>query len=220
MSRFKRCDDWSGWKIGLCLLVGLACVGYGSDEPHYKQDAHLYWGLIGFGAVFAMLFKKDIVAALNKELLLSYTLTFWFAFFVYYFKGTPTQIVVLCVCLLPTAATLFVTFNKANLTTVAKIGFYAWFVCIVLELGVLRFSFAQLAVFFDNRSLPWISPIESPISGMAFLYLVANATYLYFILPIPGKTLPRQSRLYEWHYFNDILAERFDDSVLSRLSCW
>ena len=42
-------------------------------------------------------------------------------------------------------------------------------------------------MFYDNRELPWLSPFESLGWGMAFLYLVVNAAYLYYLIPIPRQ---------------------------------
>ena len=204
--------DWNWMKIGVSIFISLGVVAIGSDKASYNQDQHIYLGLFAFAGLIAFLFKEDILPAVSEKLLLSYTLTFWFAFFVYYFKGTPFQIGILCICLLPTAATIVLALKRAVLTTFWKIGFYTWFLCIIVALGLLRYSFAQLSMFYDNRELPWLSPFESLVGGMAFLYLVVNAAYLYYLIPIPGKGQSWDSRMKDWHQFTDLMVQRFDGS--------
>src|ERR1700722_4456135 len=106
--------DWNWLKIGVSIFISLGVVAVGSDKANYNQDQHIYLGLFFFAGLIAFLFKEDILPAVSEKLLLSYTLTFWFAFFVYYFKGTPFQIGILCICLLPTAATISLALKRTG----------------------------------------------------------------------------------------------------------
>ena len=83
--------DWNWLKIGASVFLALALVAYGSDKPNYNQDFQIYVGLFVFGGLLAFLFKEHILPAVSEKLLLSYTLTFWFGFFVYYFKAAPFE---------------------------------------------------------------------------------------------------------------------------------
>jgi hypothetical protein len=209
--------DWNWLKIGGSVFIGLVITAYGSDKPNYNQDLQIYQGLLAFSFTFALCFKEDILPAVSEKLLLSYTLTFWFTFFAYYFKGTPQQLGVLCVCMLPTVATIVLCFKRTTLNTFWKIAFYTWFLCIIVELGLLRFSFSQLSMFYVDRNLPWITSVDSLLAGMAFLYLLVNATYIYYLVPIPGKGQSWDSRMKDWHEFTDLMVQRFDGNQPSHL---
>jgi hypothetical protein len=59
---------------------------------------------------------------------------------------------------------------------------------------------------------------------MAFLFLAVNATYLYMLIPITGKTESWRDRLKEWHELTDEMAQRLLAEELrvcgtSRRSC-
>jgi hypothetical protein len=209
--------DWNWPKICGSVFVGLVVTAWGSDKPNYNQDWQMYQGLLVFSFTFALFFKEDILPAVSEKLLLSYTLTFWFAFFAYYFKGTPQQIGVLCVCIVPTIATIVLAFKRTALNTFWKIAFYTWFLCVIVELGLLGFSFSQLSIFYVDRNLPWITPVDSLLAGMAFLYLLVNATYIYYLVPIPGKGQSWESRMKDWHEFTDLMVQRFDGNQPSYL---
>jgi hypothetical protein len=50
---------------------------------------------------------------------------------------------------------------------------------------------------------------------MAFLFLLANAVYIYYLIPIPGRGQSLADRMKEWHEFTDLLTQRFDDAQVT-----
>jgi hypothetical protein len=72
-------------------------------------------------------------------------------------------------------------------------------------------------MFYDNRNLPWTTPVESLVAGMAFLYLLVNATYIFYLIPIPGKGQSWASRMKDWHEFTDLMVQRFDETLPSHV---
>jgi hypothetical protein len=56
----------------------------------------------------------------------------------------------------------------------------------------------------------WIGASDRVLWGMAFLYLAINATYLYYLVPIPGRGQSWVDRMKEWHAFTDLMTQRYD----------
>lgn len=210
--------DWNWWKLGGSVFLALFVIAYGSDKPGYDQADHIRLGLFLFAGMFALLFKEDILPRVSEKLLLSYTITFWYAFFTYYYQDTGFQITVLCVCLVASWVTVFFAFEQIRLTTAWKIIFYTWFLWTVVGLCVFRFAFSQLSIFSMQKALPWISPVDALLGGMAFLYLVVNAFYLYYLIPIPGRSQSWDSRMKDWHEFTDLIGQRFQDILPSHIA--
>lgn len=209
--------DWNWWNsLKLAGCIGVALIGMlPQSNEHYKPLFHVLMALSGFSVSFAVAFKRDILPLISEAVLLSYTLVFWFAFFTYYYHGTPLQIALLVVLLVPTTATLFIAFRKTQLGFVLKLILYTWFLVITVCLGLFQFPYSQLALFFADRQLPWITPLESGMAGMAFLFLVANGTYVYYLIPIPGKNESWEERMQRWHEFTDLLTQRFADAQVT-----
>jgi hypothetical protein len=156
--------------------------------------------------------------AIGEKLLLSYTLIFWFGFLSTVYHGTVLQNVLLVLLLVPTAATIYVACRRPMLTFTLKLLLYSWFLCMVVGLGLFQFPFYQLKLFMQTQEVPWVTPFESITAGMAFLYLAANATYVFYLVPIPGKNESWAERMQHWHAFTDLMTQRFADDVTTHRS--
>jgi hypothetical protein len=55
---------------------------------------------------------------------------------------------------------------------------------------------------------------------MAFLFLAANATYIWYLIPIPGRSQSFENRMKEWHEFTDLMTQRFDDHETAQRQPW
>jgi hypothetical protein len=208
-------NDWSWSKLAGCAGLGLAGMIPGKHEHVYRPLLHVLMSFSFFSVAFAFIFKKDILPVLSEAVLLSYTLVFWFAFYSFYYQGGPLHTALLIVLLVPTAATLYIAFLKTRLTFVLKLVLYTWFLIIVVCLGLFQFPFSQLTLFFKERQVPWVTPVDSAAAGMAFLFLLANATYVFYLIPIPGKNESWEERMRHWHQFTDLMTQRFADSQVT-----
>jgi len=201
-------NDWNWWKLGGCAVLGLMGMLPGKHEHLYQPLFHVLVSFSLFSVTFALTFSKDILPILSEAILLSYTLVFWFAFYSFYYQGGPLQTVLLIVLLVPTIATLYIAFRKTQLTFLLKLILYTWFLIIIVCLGLFQFPYSRLALFFEERQVPWITPLDSLAAGMAFLFLLANATYVFYLIPIPGKNESWEERMRHWHEFTDLMTQR------------
>jgi hypothetical protein len=158
----------------------------------------------------AVLFEKAILPVINEKIVLSYTLVFWYAIFVNFEKlGLPDWL--LYASLIPTAAALVIALTQPPLNLFWKASMYAWFLVLVLSLGLVQFSFGRLLIFISPSDAPWLSPIECVTTGMAFIYLCVNAAFLFELIPIKGRTQTWEQEMKEWHALTNLMAYRFMD---------
>jgi hypothetical protein len=207
--------DWSWGKLGGCVAVGLFGLFPGKHEHVYQPLFHVLMVFSLFSVVFAFMFKEDILPIISEAVLLWYTVVFWYAFIAYSPAGKPPPTALVVLLFVPTSVTLYLAVVKTQLGFALKLGLYTWFLTIIVCLGLLQFPFSQLKLFFEHHQVPWVTPFESVTAGMAFLFLLANAAYVYYLIPIPGRGQSLADRMKEWHEFTDLLTQRFDDAQVT-----
>jgi hypothetical protein len=175
---------------------------------HYEPFFHLLMCLGFFSCWFAMAFKDDVLPVVSEKILLFYSLIFWFAFFTYFYRGTTLHNVLLVVLLLPSAATLFISFLRPELSFVWKLYLYTWFLCTVISLGLIQFPYHHLSIFLARQEIPWLTPLDCVVGGMAFLYLAVNIAYLYELIPIPERNQSWKERMKKWHELTGLMTQR------------
>lgn len=180
-------NDWNWGKLLACLGIGVFGMLPGKHESNYEPIFHILMSLSFFAFMFALFFKEDILPVINEKTLLSYSLTFWYAYLAIFYKPTLFHNILLFLFLIPTGATLCIALIKYKLNFFWKLFFYSWFLIIVVSIGLFQFSYHHLTIFFVSSRLPWVGTVDCMLTGMAFLYLVVNATYIFELIPIPGK---------------------------------
>lgn len=212
--RFDRTWTWMDWTLlGVCV-VGSAALILNHPANVSLQDVLECMGF--FGVLLAVFFDKRILPVINEKIVLSYTILFWYALFVNFQRlGLPDWLVY--ALLVPTSAALIIAFTQPALTFFWKVAMYAWFLVLVLSLGLFQFDFARLAIFNSPNTDPWLTPIECLTTGMAFLYLCINATFLYELIPLPGKSQSWKDRMRDWHALTELMAYRFSDQAIPSL---
>jgi hypothetical protein len=176
----------------------------GKSDP---DDAHLAFAYIAYAAVFGALFRKDILPVVSEKLLLVLTVLFWYGFAATFYRGTIAQIIMMSVALVPSALTVHVALTRPPLNFWLKLFLYTWFLMIVVALGLFQFPYGNLRIFTEHR-VPWMSAADALATGMALVYLVVNAMYLYLLIPIPGKTQSFGDRMKQWHELTDLMTQR------------
>jgi hypothetical protein len=58
-----------------------------------------------------------------------------------------------------------------------------------------------------------LGPLECVTTGMAFLYLCVNATFVLELIPIKGRDQTWKQAMKEWHAFTEVMAYRFMDGL-------
>jgi hypothetical protein len=208
--------DWDWLKlIGCILFGGMGLIPDLHGHPESMPLKLLVFFSI-FSLAFALMFMKDILQVLSVALVLSYTFVFWFAFFACYYDGSDGHRQLALLALLPSIATVIMAVRRSPMGFVPKLVLYSWFLIMVVSLGMMQFPLSQLKIFFEDEQLPWISPFESFAAGMAFLFLLVNATYVFQLLPIPGRSQSWADRMKEWHEFTDELTQRIGNLHESR----
>jgi hypothetical protein len=205
--------DWRWGELGMCIAVSVLCgMGQFKDLEHYDVHNHSLMTLGLFAFLFASYFKRDVLPVITEKVLLSYTLVFWFAFLSMFFDGSEGHRNLGAIALIPTGLTAFIAIAKPRLGFGLKLMLYAWFLCIVVSVGLMQFPFRHLDIFLAPSDSPWLTPVDCIVAGMAFLFLAVNVSYLYELVPIPGKSQSWASRLAEWHELTDLMTRRVDDA--------
>lgn len=205
--------DWQPRKLIACVGLSLVAMLPGKHESVYRPLFHVLMTFSAFAVIFAIRFKEDILPPVGEKLLLSYALIFWFAFFAYFYRPAILQKTLLFLMLIPTVATIVVAYGRIALNFTLKLILYTWFLCMVVGLGLFQFPLYELRLFFQNKELPWVTPLESLSAGMAFLYPAANATYIFYLIPLQGKNETWAERMQRWHAFTDLMTQRFDGNM-------
>jgi len=200
---------WSPLKLAGCVGVALV-VGVlpGRSEQPYDPYAHSLIVIGIFSVAFAIAFSKDVLSLVTERSVLFYTVLLWFAFFSYGYEGTSKQNTLMAITLVPTAVTAYWTFRDAESGFWVKLVLYAWYLCTIVALALYQFSFDQLGIFLEKQKAPTATPLDSFAAGMGFMFLVVNATYLYLLVPIPGKRQSWRQRMEEWHELTDVMTQR------------
>ena len=207
--------DWSWGKLAGCVAIGLVGMFPGKREHVYQPLFHVLMVFSFFSVGFAFVFKEDILPIISEPVLLWYTVVFWYALIVYSPASNPPPTALMLLLLVPTSVTLYLAAVKTQLGFVLKLGLYTWFLAIIVCVGLFQFPFSQLKLFFKDHQVPWVTPFESVTAGMAFLFLLANAAYVFYLIPIPGRNQSFADRMKEWHKFTDLLTQRFEDAQVT-----
>ncbi|MBF0571306.1 MAG: hypothetical protein HQL12_05485 [Candidatus Omnitrophica bacterium] len=203
-------SDLKWGKLAGCVGLGLCGMLPGKHEYNYELLPHIFICFCLFAVSFAMFFKEDILPVISEKVLLSYSLIFWFSFFSYFYKDAFIHKFLFFLFLIPSLATVFIAFIKLKLNFWGKLFFYSWFLIIVVALGLFRFSFSHFSLFFDEQHVPWFGPIDCALTGMAFLYIIVNATYIWELIPLRGKNQSWKNRMKEWHELTSLMTQRCD----------
>ena len=206
--------DWNWGKLATCAGISLfCCLPPWGHDANYDLPFHVLFTLGVFAFLFSWLFQKDVLPVVSERVLLSYTLMFWFAFFTLFYDGSENRRTVAVLGAIPTALTLVVSIARPLLGAAVKVILYTWFLCIIVFVGLLEFPVNHLGIFLDPSNSPWLRPIDCITSGMAFLYLVVNVSYLYELVPIPNRSQSFASRIAEWHELTNLMTRRIDDDT-------
>jgi hypothetical protein len=210
--RVKRNWDLFDWGILVFCVIVSASGMFPIKHEAYVPQEHMLMCIGIFGFALAVAFEKRILPVVNERIVLSYTLLFWYAIFVN-FQSLQLPGLLIYALFVPTSAALLISFAQPALNLFWKASMYAWFLVLVLSLGLFQFSFGRLLIFTSPNDAPWLSPIECVTTGMVFLYLCVNATFVFELIPIPGRNQSLQDRMRDWHSLTNLMAHRFDDGT-------
>lgn len=203
--------SWDWKRFFGSILAGFFGMLPGKHEHEYDASFHILFSFGVFSVAIANFFRDEILPKINEAVLLSYSLTFLFSFISFFNHGNPLYGAFLVLASFPMAGVLFIAFCKTRLNFFWKVFFYSWYMCVTILLGLFQFRYGTLSVFFSDNILIRGDTWGYVSSGMAFLYLVVNATYLFELIPIPGKHQTWADRMREWHELTSLMTQRYDD---------
>ena len=200
--------DFKG--IGSGLGMALLMMMPGKHERHYSLYFHLFLAICAFAFTVAMYYRKAILPCLSELLLLSYTITFWFALSPYF---TPTEGILrwfIYPLILPTVGALIITFVKVKLDFAGKLMFYTWFLLMTVIIACIQLPGVYIRIFLGDGPLPMLDSWLIFFTGMAFFFLAVNMTYLYELIPLRGEKETKEQRMQRWHELTDLMTQRYD----------
>jgi len=203
--------DWNWKRLAGCVAVGILGMLPGRHEHEYQPFFHVLLSYGVFSCCFAIMFKNDILPLVSEKVLLLYSLVFWFAFFSYFYEGSMLHNILLVSLLIPSLVTVVVAVVRPKLGFAWKLFLYTWFLGAVISLGLLQFPFRHLTLFLHPQGTPWLTSVDCIVAGMAFLYLAVNITYLFELVPIPGKNQSWKERMAQWHELTDLMTQRVSE---------
>ena len=204
-------------RLALCILCPAVLLGSMiADSGGRLELAHLGFSFGMFAFVLAWAYQEDILPYISETALLSYTLIFWYGFASSIYDGTRGHIVVAAFCALPSSAAVYTALVHERNGFWWKLLLYVWFLAIVVTLQVQFFPFWNLSIFDEKIDVSWHGPLECFLSGMAALYLVVNATWLYLLIPIPGRSQSFRDRIREWQKLTGLMANRIANEQATR----
>jgi hypothetical protein len=199
--------DWARYLLCVTVIVALIAKLH---LDHTRIDA--IHGLAGCGlftALFALLFQERLLPRLGEGMVLMWTTVFlcvivelsgWQSATFYWLLGPG----------LLAAAVLFV---PGVLPNVLKLVVYAWFLLVVVAMGVLQFRASDFSVMASGQ-VEQLDYRFAFIDGMAGAYIGVHVVFLFELLPIPGKGEKWSHFVTRWRGYIGECTTRFDNQRL------
>jgi hypothetical protein len=202
--------DWARY-LGSAILPVYMLVR--ADYDHHPVDVEAGLIMCGFFAgAFALFFQKRLLPRLGEGSILMWTAVLmcvisefgaWRSAETYWVLGVGLAVIALLV-------------SPLTLSYPIKLAIYAWFLAVVVTMGVLQFRASDFTLMIAGRSneLDYRFVV---VDGMAGAYIAVHAAYLLELLPILGKHEKWADFKVRWLGYLDLVASRFD---VQRLDTW
>lgn len=195
-----------------CILCPAILLGWSISSAGDRLDlAYLGFSFCLFAFLLAWSYQEDILPFISENALLSYTVIFWYGFASSFDESTRSHTMLMALFALPSCAAVYTAFVEVRNGFWWKLLLYVWFLTIVITLQVQFFPFWNLAIFNEAVDVSWHAPLECILAGMAALYLVVNATWLFLLIPIPGRSQSFRDRMREWRMLTNLMTGRVAD---------
>jgi len=199
----------------LCLLFSVI-FGFiprkGEGIVNYDVVFHIFIWFIFFLISFAAVFRKEILPEINKTVILSFTLIFWYIFLVYFYSNTIYKNFLTLIVLIPTIATLISVFTNLKLSFFWRLFFYVWFLILLISLLLSQLSLETFSSFFKKDGIVSLTFIDALVTGMVFLYLCVNSLYVINVFfTYKDEEAPPGERLKAWREHIRMLVDKYID---------
>jgi hypothetical protein len=178
----------------ITFLVGsVGVIGDSMKLWVFNLQLYVIFYFLFFALLFAVLFRDEISSSVNESTVLSYNIIFWFVYLNYLFPHMTYATEFAVLGLIPTVATIVVSFNKVPLNLFWSIVFHVWSMIITILIILSYVPFGYLSFFFTEMSpaavatpIKSLSPADAVLTGMVFLYLSVNLCFIYNFTPTAG----------------------------------
>lgn len=209
--------DLGGGGLWMSALISLFGMFPGRNEVKYDLSYHLVYSSLIFCVMIAVTFRRSLLPRVNEKILLAYTLTFWYAFLGMAYEPDGWFWKALAAFFaLPTLGVAWLAASSGHLGFGLKLGFYAWYLVLVISMVLFQFTYGYLLPFFSSAAPAGGSGPGAFLGGMAFCYMVINGTYLYQMLPFRRKRESEAEARRRWKDWTDLMTGRYDDSCQLR----
>lgn len=193
----------------ICLLLLSLILGWlkwGGDTIYES----FFVGFIFFALLFGLAFRDEILPKLTEAKLLSFTILFWFLFFVLLRQNMYDLNLLGIAAIIPTALTLLIGFFNFQLHWRLKLICYIWFLIINTVLLFTQLAFKDFTFFFDAK-VDIINSTSVFVSGMSFMIIVINLYYLLLLIPFFLYEGTIEERKRDWQEHIGSMVNKFSD---------
>ncbi len=194
--------------LGMVLVLLLVCIVF------VKAGGNIGTFFFMCIIIFTAVYKEKILPVINEQVLLSFTILFWFIFLVYDHKLIDDTIACLPLfssMLLVTLGTLVMAFTKIRIGFRLRAIFYIWFMLTAFVIGASQFWFGNLSIITNSEVSASADPFSAFTAGMVFLYIFTYFMYLLEVIPFPGKYQTIKERITQWQEHIALLSNKYSD---------
>jgi hypothetical protein len=203
--------DWARYLGAGAVPLFVIAKASNDNVVTTPQDALELCGVFTF--LFAFIFQQRILPRLGEGTIVMWTVVLlcvlvelegWHSLTTYLAVGAGLVVLVLLVA-------------RATLPYVLKLGLYAWYLLMVVVMGVLQFRKSDFSLLMADGA----SRLDyrfAFIDGLAGAYIGVHATFLYELLPIPGKSEQWKDFKIRWRGYLDLIVSRLDDQRLNTMA--
>lgn len=199
--------------IGSCVAISLLGLLPGKNERNYRLDTHLIAMAGWFAVTTAFVFRKRIIGTLNEQYLLHINIIYAFFLLTHLDWQGPTASL-LFVALLPSIHTLILALHPKPFKTGINILSFLWF--FVMSIIMLIGSLWNFFLILIEKGPIAISLWEGLTMGPVLFLLLAYTTYIWSLVPIPGKHQTFREKWLKVKIFIRELDQAYDNAQLRR----
>jgi hypothetical protein len=200
--------DWARFLGSAALPMAVVAKQQIVDHEELSSvEGLVFCGM--FTLYFALMFQERLLPRLGEGVILMWSAVLVCVIVELRDWQSPQWFPVLAVGFFVGALTIV----QDTLSRVVKLVVYAWFLFTIVLMAVLQFDSSDFSLMADGRT-EQIDHRFAVVDGMAGAYIGIYATFLFELLPIPGKGESWAAFKSRWgDYLNQVVA-RFDGQRL------
>ena len=218
------------------MALGMGCAGLipGRHEHVYDLGMHVFFMCCIFCWTFALGYKREILPQISERTVLYFSILFMYALIVATpyvrvlqgaaFEGDYSPVLrglLVGLCALPLFIPAYLGFLlvilRDPLGRRQEVFCYTCF--LLMNVGLIAFTFAygDLHFFFGPDRSRMLHPLDTFLTGMAFLYLALYSTYLLYLIPLTRKDQTFAERMNDIREYVKVFNDKYDEAQVSYL---